>query len=441
MRRRTAVKIISFALAVAVIPTGFLIKEVQKTRRYKTEIQNSYSRNLDEFAAGINNISVILNKARFATSAKSLSEISARLLSEAEIAKTALSQLPSGEELTVLNRFLSQVGNYATSLSGALILGQVPDIKARENIELLSKTAVTIAEKVRDTRITYNNSEYWAGQLDAELDQTVDTSALSEQFNNLEGELADFPTLIYDGPYSDHILQRQAELLKEAEAVSEKEAQTKAEQWTDAETGSLSADGLIEGHIPCYRFAGEGVNVAVTRRGGYIYYIRKERQVTKGHLSHEQAIEKAKRYLSRMGMNGFIPTYYYENEGICVVNFAFLDGETICYTDLIKVGIATDSGEVMLYEAGGYISNHKQRAFLSTDRTREEAAAKLSPNLTLNGIALALIPTDSANEVRCYELSAVAGDGQEVLVYLNAVTLEEEDILILLKSDGGVLVK
>lgn len=441
MRRRAAVRIISFALALAVIPAGFLIKEKKKLQRYKTELQNSYSRNLDEFAAGINNISIILNKARFATSAKSLSEMSARLLSEAEIAKTALSQLPSGEELTVLNRFLSQVGNYAATLSGALISGKVPDITARENIELLSKTAVTIAEKVRDTRITYNNSEYWAGQLDAELDRSVDSNALSQQFGDLEGELADFPTLIYDGPYSDHILQKQAELLKEAEPISEKEGLSIAEQWTDSEEGSLSADGLIEGHIPCYRFAGEGVNVAVSRQGGYIYYIRKERQVTNGHLSHEQAIEKAKRYLSRRGMNGFVPTYYYENEGICVINFAFLDGETICYTDLVKVGVATDNGEIMLFEGGGYISNHKQRAFLSTDHTKEEAAAKLSPSLTLNGIALALIPTDSADEVRCFELSAAAADGQEVLVYLNAVTLEEEDILILLKSDGGVLVK
>lgn len=441
MKTKTAVRIISLISAFALVAVGFLIKEKQRAEYYKNEVQNSYSRNLDEFAAGINNISVILNKARFASSAKVLSEMSAKLLSEAELAKTSLSQLPSGEELTVLNRFLSQVGNYAMSLSGSLIMGQLPDASAQENIELLSKTAVTIAESVRDARITYNNSEYWAGQLDAELNRSVDTAALGQQFDHLEGQLADFPTLIYDGPYSDHILKKEAEQLKDAAPITEKTALEIAHKWAEAEEDLLSPDGLIEGHIPCYRFSGQGVNVAVSRKGGYIYYIRKERDISKGLLSYDQALEKARRYLSRMGMNGFLETYYYESEGVTVINFAFLDGETICYTDLIKVGVAMDNGEIMFFEAGGYISNHKQRAFPSTEHTPKEAAEVLSPNLTLEGISLALIPTDSGGEVRCFELSATSAEGQEILVYLNALTLDEEDILILLKSDGGVLVK
>jgi len=54
---------------------------------------------------------------------------------------------------------------------------------------------------------------------------------------------------------------------------------------------------------------------------------------------------------------------------------------------------------------------------------------------------LALVPTDSVEEKRCYEFSCIAADGQEILVYINTATLAEEEILILCKSDGGILVK
>ena len=47
----------------------------------------------------------------------------------------------------------------------------------------------------------------------------------------------------------------------------------------------------------------------------------------------------------------------------------------------------------------------------------------------------------STEEIRCYEFHCQAPDSTEILVYINPSTLEEEDILILLKSDGGTLVK
>ena len=52
---------------------------------------------------------------------------------------------------------------------------------------------------------------------------------------------------------------------------------------------------------------------------------------------------------------------------------------------------------------------------------------------------LAVIPTDSVEEKLCYELACRSDSGENVLVYVNAMTGEEEDILILLTVEGGVL--
>ncbi|MBR7132949.1 MAG: germination protein YpeB [Clostridia bacterium] len=441
MKKRIAVRIISFSLAAVAVAVGFVLRYREQNIRYRLELETGYSRNLDDFNTAINNIALTLNKARYVTTPGQISGMAAKLLTEAELSKAALSQLPSGEELTVLNRFLSQVGNFAMSLSATLINGGELTEEDNKNLELLDQTAEVISELVGNSQIMYNNTEYWAKELDRQIDDAVDGESLSQSFSELEGELSDYPTLIYDGPFSDHILEKEPAMLKGAEAVSRNKALQRASEVAETDKGNLKYDGAVTGSIPAFRFVGEGVTVSVSKAGGYAVYMRKERETGQSLLSYEQAVEKAKRYLERVGIDNMKETYYYTNEGICVVNFAYIDGETVCYTDLIKVGVAMDNGEIMLYEASGYISNHTDRAFETPAFTLEQAREIINKNLTVRGTAIALVPTTAAGEARCYEFACMARDGREILVYINSATLEEERIFILLKGDGGTLVK
>lgn len=442
MKRRTTVKILSFCTAAVLAAVGFAAKSHISLRNYKLEIQNGYSRSLDELGASVNNISLILEKAEFATTPKHISTIANKLLIEAENAKSALSQLPAGgETLTVLNRFLSQVGNYAVSVAKSLAGGVSMSDEMSANMAMLRDTAQKVAATVNNSQITYNNMDYWAKELDRELDGAVDSDTLAGSLGELEESLSDYPKLVYDGPYSDHILEKEPAMIKDAAHVTESEALKTAAETAGVERSTLKSDGVQNGTIPAYRFSDSSVNVTVSQKGGYAVYMRKNRSVGDSILSYEQALEKAKRYLERLGMTNFCETYYFTDEGVCVINFAYLDGKTICYTDLLKVGVAMDDGEIMLYEASGYLTNHVERAFETPAVTEEQAAEIVSDKLKIRETALALIPTESGGEVRCYEFVCVSEAEQDVLVYINAVTREEEDILILLKSDGGTLVK
>ena len=441
MKKRTAVRIISLLLAAVTVSTGFLVKLSQKNKHYQLQLENSYSSSLDEFNAAMNNITTTLNKARFITTPEQMSSVAAKLLSEAQTSKTALSQLPSGEELTVLNRFLSQVGNFALSVSKKLISEQSITQKDSENIDILSETADKISAAVNETYINYNNSEYWAKELENKLDSQIDSETLAASLGDIEQELSDFPTLVYDGPYSDHILEKEPEMIIKAGETDQKTALEAAAKAAECKEKVLNLSGSIDGKIPAFRFSGEGITVSISKKGGYPVFMRRERRVESIVISYEQAVTKAKRYLERMGMGNFIPTYYFSNEGVCVVNFAFVDGETVCYTDLVKVGVAMDNGEIMLYEASGYLTNHRDRTFKTPAYSEEDALKIVSDKLNINSIAMTLIPTDFATEVRCYEFACTSKEGQEILVFINAETLQEENVLILLKSDGGTLVK
>lgn len=441
MKKRNAVRIISFCAAAVVVSAVFAVRTNNDLNRYRLEIKNNYAATLDTLNSGVNNISLILEKAEYVTTAKQLSLMSAQLLSEAESAKAALSQLPAGENLDVLNRFLSQVGNYAVSVSESLIGGESLSDEYTANIAVLKDTAQKISEAVSNSSIAYDNPSAWADDLDNKLEEAVDKDSLSGTLDALEGTLSDYPTLVYDGPYSDHILEKEPLMLKNAENVTEAQALKKAAETAECGEEALSADGTVDGKIPSYRFSGDNVSVTVSRAGGYAVYMRKSREIGDYVLEYRQAVDKAKRYLERIGMGGFAETYYFTDEGVCVINFAYLDGKTVCYTDLVKVGVAMDTGEIMLYEASGYIVNHTDRAFESAAISAEEAAKTVSPRLKIRETALALIPTKGGNEKRCYEFVCETDDKKEILVYINAVTGEEEDILILLKSDGGTLVK
>ncbi len=441
MRKRAVIRILSFSLAALLASVGFLAMTLRENRRFEIEIENTYSKSLEELGVGFNNISLALKKAQFVNSPKQISEIAARLLTEAELSKNALSQLPGNGEIPTVNKFLSQVGNFAMAVSGSLISGEEISENSQKSLTMLSDTADKMTSIINDAQISFNNSEYWARELEKEIDTAVDDESLSEALKGIEEELADYPTLIYDGPYSDHILEKEPEMVKDAKEVTERAAMEIAAKIAETEIDALQSNGRIFGNIPCYRFKGGDFTVSISIKGGHPLYMRKERTSENSILSYEQAVEKAKRYLERIGLSGFRETYYFTSDGVCVVNFAFIDGETICYTDLVKVGVAMDNGEIVLFEGSGYISNHKNRTFTTPAHSAEKAREKLNEKLKVTGTALALIPTDSAGEVRCYEFTCTAERKEEILVYLNASTLEEEDVLILLKSDGGTLVK
>ena len=160
----------------------------------------------------------------------------------------------------------------------------------------------------------------------------------------------------------------------------------------------------------------------------------------KGNI--EDAIKKATAFLAEKGYTKIKESYYSTVDGVCTINFSYYDDGITYYTDLIKVSIALDNGEVLGFDATGYIMNHKERKIPDNLKYDLRTAGKLlKDGLKILSNKKAFIPTDYETENYVYEYHCKADDGQEILVYIDPVTGEEKDILILLYSDGGVLTK
>ena len=132
-------------------------------------------------------------------------------------------------------------------------------------------------------------------------------------------------------------------------------------------------------------------------------------------------------------------SYYVTANGICTINYAYQQDDVTYYSDLVKVGVALDTGEVVSFNATGYLMNHTKRDLPENRISVEEARQSVSPKLTIEKEGIAMIPTAGLNEV-CYEFQCSSQSGDRVMVYINVETGLEEQILILLMTDGGILV-
>lgn len=441
MKKRTLIKIISFSLAFFAATTGFFITMNKKIDTLRNMAQNDYSMNLYELDGSMANISTALKKAVYSSTPAQFSVLAVELATESNVAKNSLSRLPSsGQALDAFNRFLSQIGDYTIFLSKKLINGESIDEDERKNLNKLSLTAENLAHSVENIRMEYDSDGKWDHTLNMGIENAIDDS-FQTTVGGLEELLADYPTLIYDGPFSDHMLKGSLKMLEGKAEVTVNEALNKAAEILNLDAATLKSDGESSGSMPCFNFSNQDMTVSVTKRGGFVAFMRKFREVLEQKIDYNEAVKIAENYLNENSDGDFVSTYYFADEGVCTVNLVYKEGATLCYPDLIKIGVALDSGEVVFVEAAGYLANHHIRTIDTPRYSVEEAETVLSDALKPKSVRRAIIPTTGNNEKHCYEFLCTGINDEEILVYINVSTLLEEQILIVLATDGGTLTK
>jgi germination protein YpeB len=105
------------------------------------------------------------------------------------------------------------------------------------------------------------------------------------------------------------------------------------------------------------------------------------------------------------------------------------------------VSVSLDKNEVVSVDCTGYLMNHKKRDVPEDIISVETAKQSISEVLTVKNRKTAFIPMNDGSEVFTYEFLCNDKDGNDVLVYINAVTGDEADIKLLLYSDNGTLTR
>ena len=436
--------ILIISIAIIIILAYLLFKKNKEIQLVNTNLYNS---NFYELVDYIQNVETYLSKSTISTSSTHSAETLTYLWREANLAQTYLSELPiQSQELENTSKFLNQVSDYSYALSRKNIKGEDLTEEELKNLEELHSYSLELENTLNELALELENGALSWKDLtkkdNGQFAQSVSSSL--DIFDQLEQNFHEYSGLIYDGAFSEHLTSSNPKMIK-GDEISEEDAAKKAKDFLgENNVSEISNLGANENaNILAYNFSiknndGKTTYISISKKGGYVIYSSFNREIKEQKLNYEEANNKALEYLKQKGFDNMKETYYLAENGILTINYAYMQQDIIMYPDLIKIKVALDNGEILGIETTGYLSNHEERNLKNAKITKEEAKKKLNKNLNIMSEKMAIIPTEYKTEIFCYEFKGKIDD-REFIVYINAETGEEEDILVIYNTPNGVL--
>lgn len=434
----------TFLAAAFAVLFGFAVQAHSQAKSYERQLSNSYAHALLELTTASEELTAALQKAGYTTPGPLQESLYQQVYAKALAAQYALGELPfSNIELEQTAAFFAKTGDYAAALcrDGG---------DAADTIPQLAQSSQSITSALYDAQGALEGGNLDLSGL-SRATETLSRAAGDEgapaggtAFQTIEADFPEIPSLIYDGPFSEHLSNETPKALAGMEEVTEAQAREVAASFLQRTPASLTLVTSGEGVLPTYAFSlpqdGGAGYIEITRQGGQVLEYFQNRTVGDFTLSPDEAILVATEYLAHQGIQQMEPSYYLQRDGALTIHFApEIDG-IYYYPDLVKVTIALDNGALLGYEAHGYLSRHTQRQLDPPAVSQEDALAAVPDNLTVLASQLALIPTGGGTgEVLTYEFKCQAADESHVLVYVNAQTGQQQNILLLLEDETGTL--
>ncbi len=442
--RRGAIRAVSLLCAVLLALSALALVNGRRAALLERQSQTASQHALRELGEHLDNITTSLQKARYASSGKLLAQTERELSRSAACAKVSLSAL-TNEDTNGLNvyKFLSQVGDFTRALQTAYERkGKLTD-KQRASLDELLAYAQSFSGALHTLDAEFDDGTLDFGAKNKTLTLAAENApaVFDESFNSSTDALSDTPTLLYDGPFSDTVLNRKARFVADRDEIDAQTARERAAKWLGCKQTALQSEGETDGALALWCFSKGEKRIGVTKRGGLLAYVTNPSFAGEAQISAETAVKVAAKYLSSVGYPDMQARYYSTYDGVCTVVFHYVKDGVVFYADLIKVGVALDTARAVSFDARGFLMNHTARRLPQIKVSAEEAAAAIAPGLRLLGTKTAMIPLDDGTERLCHELHCRDKNGQEALVYTDATNGEETDVQILLYSDGGVLAK
>ena len=432
-------------LAIIIALLGYFL--YKKNNEVELASRNLYNNNFYELVNYVQNVETYLAKSTISTSSTHSAETLTYLWREANLAQTYLANLPiESQELEKTEKFLNQVSDYSYTLSRKNIKGEDLNDEELKNLEELHGYSMDLKNVLNQlgTDLEQGSITWKDLKSDANEEFAQAVSSNLDIFGSLEEDFHEYSGLIYDGAFSEHLTSTEPKGLT-GDDISEEEAKNKINSVFGSENiKEISSLGVNENsELPSYNFSlknqrDENITIAITKKGGHIVYFNCNRDVQEEKLSYEDANKKGLEFLNNLHINNMKETYYLNENGIITINYAYLQDNVVMYPDLIKVKIALDNGEILGIETKGYLNNHTERKISKNIISIDEAKKKLNKDLNIQSEGMAIIPTEYKTEILCYEFKGKVDDN-EFLVYINAQTGDEEDILIVYNTPNGVL--
>ncbi|HZK57263.1 MAG TPA: germination protein YpeB [Clostridia bacterium] len=440
------------ALAIILVITlGWGIYQYKEKNDYHTYLDMHFQRQFYELIGHVENVQINLSKAMISASDMNIAQFLNDTTSQSYMAQEKLTQLPFHHGgIRDTERFLSQLGDYCTAMANKSLNGIALDENELHTMMELRNYANHLSEQLIELQQQIVKGGVNFGDLRREGNKSL--KRVENQMKNFglisfEERMQEYPELIYDGPFSDHLKDVKPKLA--GKKISEKEA---VNIISDAFEKHKYSNIRVTGNIKNQPIDGYYISIsdgntsgrheataAVSKIGGEIIWYMDPVLSSKNNINKKDAIKKAEDFLRRIGFNNMEATYSMEDEGQMVINFAYEQDGVLIYSDLVKVKLALDDGDIIGFEAQGYLTNHHERNVEKPKISEEEARKKLSDRVQEENARLAIIPIAGGKEVLTYEFK-VKSDEDYYLIYIDADTGQQRKVLLMVNQENGTLV-
>ncbi len=439
------------ALMIIAALTVWGIYERNYAEDIRQELDDQYNRAFFDMVGYIKNVETLLAKSTISASADKTAMTLQEAWRQANLAQTNLGQLPVTQPvLANTSKFLTQVGDLSLTLDNQNIRGTKITDKQYETVRRMYKYSVSLNDSLNKLQGDIVSGQIKWGELadkGTKLFSKTTTSEAMGKIQDLDTTFQDYPTLIYDGPFSDHMSTMEARGLT-GEDVTIEQARENVKDFLGADRvqNIIDAGKSDGGPINTYSFnvAMKNdskdilVNIGVSQKGGHIVWMLYNRAVGEVSINMDEAKQAGAAFLKQKGFENMKDTYFMTQGNVATISYACYEDNVVIYPDLIKLKVALDTGDVVGMEAKNYWTNHVKRSIVEPKITLEDARSKINKNLQVSSSGMAIIPTNYKKELYCYEFKGKL-DGNDYLVYINAETGNEEDILMIINTPDGVL--
>ena len=263
--------------------------------------------------------------------------------------------------------------------------------------------------------------------LKASNEMDGDLNSFTVDFNQIKANDVDYPTMIYDGPFSDSVVNQKIKGLTGSEVTEEEAGEMLGKVFKDLT--SYSYNGRTEGKFQTYNFDvitsdNQELYAQVTIQGGHLLTVSGQNVSDVKNIDMATGEKIAKEFAKSNDIENPEIVWSEELNNQAYFNIAPKENGIILYPDLVKVKVDLEYGNVIGYDAISYYTNHTDRTLGSAS----DVSVSIPSGFKIVTKRLVLAPLDYNREVLCYEYQCEK-EGITYYFYFNAKTGAEENIL------------
>ena len=419
----------------AVLIAFYQLKKTDK-QNAKT-LESVYSSSYYSMVDSVNNLQVNADKFETLTTSMSQRSLLKDMEQDCSYIIAGLSVLPiDAQNSNSAIKFFNQLSGVCEAYITAIDKGEE---LTSEQLLLIDKAEQALS--IIKSKLNTHNDMVKKGEYEFITNGIFNSEGVT-QFSNSIGDLTsnevDYPTMIFDGPFSAALENKEIKGLSEVE-VSQEEAYEYLKN-TVYKNDDVQINFVTEtsGDFDTYDFEIIKNKITytaqVSKRQGLLLNLCGYAEKEDANISSEQAQQMAINFAKKAGFGDLVAVWVEVNENVAYINLAPTQDGVILYPDLVKVKVDLASQQIIGFEAVNYAFNHTQRE-PEFNLTTSECEEVLGFDYNILKTSKTVIRLDGGREISAYEFMCERIDGI-YFYYIDANTGEVARTMKLVSVEG-----